>query len=83
MIAPGIEPKPPITVTINPFTVSGSDSSGDSMPMAAPIIAPARPPSTPVITKVRAFTASMLMPHSCAAAGCCETARVASPSRVR
>ena len=51
--------------------------------MAAPIIAPAMPPSTPVMTKVMALTWSMLMPQSCAATGCCETARVAMPSRVR
>ena len=36
MIAPGIEPNPPITVTISPLVVSGSDNSGDSTPMAAP-----------------------------------------------
>ena len=83
MIAPGMLPSPPITVTISPLTVSGSDSSGDSMPMAAPIMAPAMPPSTPVITKVSPFTRGTRMPHSCAATGCCETARVARPSCVR
>ncbi len=83
MIAPGMLPSPPITVTISPLTVSGSDSSGDSMPMAAPIIAPAMPPTTPVMTKVRTLTRVMLMPQSCDAAGCCDTARVARPSFVR
>ena len=76
-------PSPPITVTISPLTVSGSDSSGDSMPMAAPVIAPAMPPTTPVITKVSTFTRVMLMPQSSAAIGCCDTARVARPSLVR
>ena len=56
MMAPGMLPRPPITVTISPLTVSGSDSSGESMPIAAPIMAPAMPPSTPVMTKVRLFT---------------------------
>ena len=83
MIAPGILPRPPITVTISPFTVRGSESSGDSIPMAAPIMAPAMPPTTPVMTKVKTFTRVMLMPHSSDATGCCETARVARPSLVR
>ena len=82
-IAPGMLPSPPITVTISPLTVNGSDSSGDSMPMAAPVIAPAMPPSTPVMTNVRTFTRVVLMPQSCDAVGCCDTARVARPSLVR
>ena len=81
MMAPGMLPSPPITVTISPLTVSGSDSSGDSMPIAA-VIAPAIPPTTPVMTKV-SITRVMLMPQSSDAVGCCETARVARPSLVR
>ncbi len=72
-----------MTVTMSPFTVSGSDRSGDSMPMAAPVMAPAMPPIMPVITKVRTFTEVMLIPHNCEATGCCDTARVARPSLVR
>ena len=83
MIAPGIEPNPPITVTISPLVVSGSDNSGDSTPMAAPIMAPAMPPTTPVMTKVRPLMRGIEIPHSCAATGCCATARVAMPSLVR
>src|SRR6266540_5681725 len=78
MIAPGMLPSPPITVTISPLTVKGRDSSGDSMPIAAPVMAPAIPPTTPVMVKVRTFTRAMLMPQSSDAVGCCDTARVAS-----
>ena len=63
MIAPGMLPSPPITVTISPLTVNGSDSSGDNMPIAAPVMAPAIPPTTPVTAKVRTFTRVMLMPQ--------------------
>ena len=49
MMAPGMLPRPPITVTIRPFTVSGARAAGDSMPTAEPIRAPAMPPSAPVM----------------------------------
>ncbi len=71
-----------MTVTMRPFTVSGVVSSGESVPTEAPIIAPAIPPRSPVITNVAALTRVTRMPQSSAATGCCETARVASPSRV-
>ena len=35
-MAPGMEPRPPMTVTMRPFTVSGRASSGDRMPTDAP-----------------------------------------------
>ncbi len=68
---------------MRPFTVSGVVSSGESAPTEAPIRAPAIPPRSPVMTNVAAFTRATRMPQSCAATGCCDTARVASPSRVR
>ncbi len=83
MIAPGMLPSPPITVTMSPLTVNGSVSSGERTPTAAPIIAPAIPPRTPVVTNVIALVRSSPMPQSWAATGCCETALVAMPRRVR
>jgi hypothetical protein len=82
-MAPGMLPRPPITVTMRPFTVSGTITTGESAPTAAAIMAPATPPRRPVMTKVVALTRPTRMPQSWAATGCCDTARVASPSRVR
>ena len=82
-MAPGMLPRPPITQTIRPLTVIGTTSRGESTPTEAPIMAPASPPKRPVMTKVSAFVRSRLMPASWAATGCCATARVAMPRRVR
>ena len=55
MIAPGIEPRPPITVTIRPLTVIGTVITGERMPTAAAVMAPAMPPTTPAMAKVIEF----------------------------
>ena len=72
-----------MTVTIRPLTVSGTVTSGDSTPTAAAVMAPAMPPSRPASTKVTALVRWTSMPQSRAATSCWDTARVASPSRLR
>ena len=69
-MAPGIDPRPPMTVTIRPLTVSGTVISGDSTPTADAVIAPATPPSRPANTKVVALVRCTSMPQSCAATSC-------------
>ena len=81
-IAPGIDPMPPITAAVKPFSPIVKPTDANVGTRSANIT-PAAPASAEPRTNVNTITRSMLMPIIAAASRSNDVARIALPVRVR
>ena len=82
-IAPSSEPIPPSIMAINPLNVAHSPKYGVIWELADKIIKPAIPPKSETMKKATKSVFERSFPMYKEARGLSETARIASPGRVR